>query len=160
MDTKKLARAIVYVFTRIKNKIMEENVKKSRLARIPAWALSFITLIASVVLIIILNDPKSTSLDTIQIIGWIFNIFLVTVACFIICRTHPKSVWYTPVICNGVGILGIIATIFLTFAFTIAGQDYGTTSTEWIVVVSSVVFSVLAANVGARKGMRRIYLVK
>ena len=139
---------------------MEKKANKPLLARIPAWVLSLITFFVSIIPLIVVNDPKSTSLDTIQIIGWIFNIFLVTVACFIICRTHPKSVWYTPVICNGVGILGIIATIFLTFAFTIAGQDYGTTSTEWIVVVSSVVFSVLAANVGVRKGMRRIYLVK
>ena len=135
---------------------MGKKEKKSRLARVPAWALSIIILFVSVIPLIIVNDPKSTSLDTIQIIGWIFNIFLVTVACFFICKAHPKSVWYTPVICNGVAIIGLIANIFLTIAFTIAGRDYGTTSTEWIIIVSSVVLSVIGAIMGAKIGRRRV----
>ena len=135
---------------------MEEKVRKSLLARIPSWALSLLTLVVLVVLLILINDPKSTSLSTIQISGWIFYIILVTVACFFICKAHPKSVWYTPVICNAVGILGLFANIFLTIAFTIAGKDYGTTSAEWIIIVSSVVLSVIATIVGAKIGQRRI----
>ena len=131
-------------------------MKKSHLARIPAWGLSLITFFVSLIPLIIVNDPKSTSLDTIQIIGWVFNIIIVTVACFFICKAHPKSVWYTPVICNGVAMIGLIANIFLTIVMTIAGKDFRTTSTEWIIIVSSIVLSVAAAIVGAKIGRRRI----
>jgi len=135
---------------------MEKKANKPLLARIPAWVLSLITFFVSIIPLIIVNDPKSTSLDTIQIIGWIFNIFLVTVACFFICKAHPKSVWYTPVICNGVAIIGLIANTSLTIAFTISGQDYKTTSTEWIIIVSSIALSVIAALIGARIGRRKL----
>ena len=131
---------------------MGKKVKKSRLSRVPAWALSLLTLVVIIAVMIILNDPKSNDFSTIQIIGWIFSILLVTVACFIICRTHPKSVWYTPIICNAVGIIGLIANIFLTIAL----PNYGTTSSEWIILISSALLSVMGAIVGARIGRRKI----
>ena len=135
---------------------MEKKETKSQLARVPAWGLSIITLFVSVIPLIIVNDPKSTSLDTIQIIGWIFNIFLVTVACFFICKAHPKSVWYTPVICNGVTIIGLIANIILTIAFTIVGQGYKTSEAEWIIIICSIILSVIGAIAGAKIGRQRV----
>ena len=131
---------------------MEEKVKKTGLARFPAWALSLIILVALVILLIILNDPKSTSLSTIQIIGLIFYVILVTVGCFIICRTHPKSVWHTPFICNAVGILGLISNIILTIAM----PDYSIPASEWIILVSSFILSVMGAFIGARMGRKKI----
>lgn len=135
---------------------MEKNAKKSRLTRIPAWAMSLMILFILIALMIILNDPKSTDLSTIQIIGWIFYLVFVTIACFFICRTHPKSVWYTPLICNTVGIIGLIANLTLTIALT----NYDTASSEWIILVSSFVLSVTGAIVGARIGRRRINQAK
>ena len=84
------------------------------------------------------------------------NLIFVTIACFFICRTHPKSVWYTPLICNTVGIIGLIANLTLTIALL----DYGTTSSEWIILVSGFVLSVTGAIVGARIGRRRINQAK
>ncbi len=91
---------------------MEKKAKKSRLAGIPAWALSLMTLIVLFILLAILEDPNSPSLSTFQIVGYIFCIIVITIACFIICRTHPKSVWYTPLICNAVGFIPIIVYVF------------------------------------------------
>ena len=79
---------------------MEKKAKKSRLAKIPAWALSFIALVALIILLFILEDPKSTGLSNMQIIEYAICIIFITIACFIICRIHPRSVWYTPFICN------------------------------------------------------------
>jgi len=135
---------------------MKEKIKKSLLARIPAWLLSLIILFVTMVLEFILNDPRSTSLSTIQILGWIFIIILVTVACYIICKLHPKSVWYTPLICNGIGIFGLFVNIFLAIGFTLAGQDYGLPLIEWIFIVSSVVLSVAGAIAGANRGQQKI----
>ncbi|MBL7105474.1 MAG: hypothetical protein ISS18_14190 [Bacteroidales bacterium] len=123
---------------------MEKKVKKSRLAGIPAWALSLMTLVALIILLSILEDPKNPGYSTIQIIGYTFGVILITVACFIICRTHPKSVWYTPVICNAVGIMAIIMYVF---------TDLSTLS-ELIHWVSSCVISVIGAVIGAKIGRR------
>ena len=122
--------------------------KKSFLARLPAWALSLITLVVLIILLVILEDPKNTGYSTIQIIGYTFCAIMITAACFFICRAHPGSFWYTIVICNTVTILGLIANIGLT----IVVPDYSTALSEIILWVSIGVLSVIAAFVGARKG--------
>jgi hypothetical protein len=129
---------------------------KSVLVRIPAWASSLIVLCITIALEVIMNDPKSTSISTLQIIVWIFYVILVSVACYYICKAHPKSVWYTPIICNAVGIIGLFANIFLTIIATIAGKNIGTTLIEWIIIVSSVILSIAAAIIGARIGQRNL----
>ena len=131
---------------------MRKKVKKSRLAKIPAWVLSLITFVVIILIVIFLEDPQSASFSTTEIIEWIFIIFLTSIACFIICMAHPKSVWYTPLICNAVGIIGLISNLYLTIVLT----NYNTTSIEWIILLSSVVFSVIAAILGARIGGHRI----
>ena len=123
----------------------ETKVKKSRLAEIPAWALSLMTLVAVFILLTILEGPKNPSLSNIQIIGYIFYVILLTVVCFIICRTHPKSIWYTPVICNAVGIMAIFMYIF---------TDLSNLS-ELILWGSSIVLSIIGAIIGARIGRHR-----
>lgn len=130
---------------------MEKRNKKSRLAKIPAWALSLMALGALIVLIVFLEDPKSSDLSTIQIIGYTLCVTLITAACFIICRTHPKSVWYTLVICNAVGILGLIANITLTIAIS----DYDTPSSELIFWGGMFILSAISAIAGSRLGKRK-----
>ena len=128
--------------------IMEKKVKKSRLDGVPAWALSLMTLVVIIILLVILEDPKNTGYSTIQIIGYTFCAILITGACFFICRAHPESVWYTIVICNAVGILGLISNI----ALTIVVPDYSTTLSEMILWGSIFVLSVIAAIIGAKIG--------
>lgn len=36
-----------------------------------------------------------------------YNIFI-TIACFLLCRKYPISVWYAPIICNASSIMGSI----------------------------------------------------
>ncbi len=129
---------------------MEKKVKKSLLARISAWAMSLMTLFILIILLCLLEDPKSPSLSTIQIIGYIFCAILIVGACFIICMTHPKSVWYTPFICNAVSIMAIIMYVFTDLA----------PLSEFIFWGSVFVLSVVGANVGAKIGRGRINQAK
>ena len=125
---------------------MGKKEKKSRLARVPAWALSSMTLVILFILMAFLEDPNNSGLSTIQIIGYICCVILITGACFIICRIHPKSVWYTPVICNAVTIMAVIVYVF---------TDLSNLS-EFIFWVSIGVLSVTGAIIGAKIGRRRI----
>jgi len=132
---------------------MEKEVKKTGLARIPAWVLSLLTLFVLIILLVILEDPKNDGYySTIQIIGYAFCAIMITAACFFICRAHPGSFWYTIVICNAVTILGLIANIGLT----IVVPDYSTAFSETILWVSIGVLSIIGAIVGARIGRRKI----
>ena len=92
-----------------------KKTKESRLAKTPAWTLSLIIFALSIIISFVLGEnitlPDSS---TLGIIGSIFYVVLIPVACFIISMVHPKSVWYTPFICNPVGLLG---TIFHPFTW-------------------------------------------
>ena len=125
---------------------MEKKVKESRLAKIPALVLSIIIFVVSFIIASVLGEnitlPDSS---TLGIIGSIFYVVLIPVACFIISMIHPKSVRYTPFICNPMALLGTILHPF-----------FWTTLSEYLFVVISLVLSVLAAIIGARIGRNRI----
>ena len=126
-----------------------QKAEKPGLAGIPAWALSLIVFVASIIGAFIFEDVTIPDYSTLGIIGSIFYGILIPVACFIICRIHPKSVWYTPIICNPVGILGaIFHPIFVDM------------SIEWIFMLSSIVLSVIGAIAGAKIGQRKINQAK
>lgn len=124
---------------------MKNKAKKSRLVEIPAWALSLMTFFATIGLFVLLDYiPLPGSIST-EIGGVIIYVVFLTVACFLICRIHPKSVWYTPLICNAL-------VIFLV----IMDPDI------WarIIMISIIVLSVAGAIVGAKIGRRRINQAK
>ncbi|PLW97709.1 MAG: hypothetical protein C0591_05990 [Marinilabiliales bacterium] len=125
-----------------------KKAKKSRLSGIPAWALSILTLVALIIVMSIFHDPFGHGDSTFEIIGYIVWDVLITTACFIICKTHPKSVWYTPVICNAVGIASVIVPIIY--------PEYWPPLSEWIFWISSIVLSVSGAIVGAIIGRRKL----
>lgn len=127
---------------------MVEKVKKSPLAGVPAWALSILTLVALITLGSIFHDPFGHGDSTFEIIGYIVWDVLITAACFIICRAHPKSVWYTPIICNAVGVVSVIVPIIY--------PEYWPPLSEWIFWSSSIVLSVIGAIIGAKIGQRKI----
>ena len=123
---------------------MEKKVKKSRLAGIPAWALSLMTFFASIgifelfELLPSIPDSQNGFDNELIIVILVYAVFLTT-ACFLICKTHPKSVWYTPFICNG----------FIIF-LVIMDQEV------WIFMVSIIALSIIGAIAGAKIGRRRI----
>ena len=126
--------------------------KKSRLSGIPAWALSILTLVALIIVMSIFHDPFGHGDSTFEIIGYIVWDVLITAACFIICKTHPKSVGYTSVICNAVSIASVIVPIIY--------PEYWPSLSEWIFWISSIVLSVIGAIAGAKIGRRKINQVK
>ena len=124
---------------------MEKKVKEFRLAKFPAWALSLIIFLVSIISAIVFEHVTIPGYSTLGIIGSILYVVLIPVACVVISMIHPKSVWYTPLICNPVGLLG---TIFHPLAWT--------TLSEYLFWVSSLVLSVLGAIIGAKIGRRKI----
>ena len=119
---------------------MGAKAKKSRLAGIPAWALSLIALFVSIVLFVFFEDIGQEG-GSLEIIGAIFIYVFNAVACFFICKTHPKSVWYTPIICNAPSIVYAISPDFWIEPMS-------------LLIGSGFVFSVIGAIVGARIGRR------
>ncbi len=120
---------------------MEKDVKTYRLAKIPALALSLIVFVVSIIATFLFEYVTIPGEHYIGIIGLIL---LIPVACFVICMIHPKSVRYTPFICNPVALLG---TIFHPLAWT--------TLSDYLLFVGSLVLSILAAIVGSKIGQRK-----
>jgi len=116
---------------------MGKKAKKSGLAEIPAWALSLMTFIVSIG---IFELPLPESIDT-NIFGLIIYVIFLPAACFIICKTHPKSIWYTPFISNAF-------IIFLLISVSYSNPDL----TFLILLSGCIVLSVIGAFAGARKG--------
>ena len=119
---------------------MKKKAKKSRLAGIPAWALSLMTFFASVGLF---GLPLPEAIE--NIFGLIIYVIFLPAACFIICKTHPKSIWYTPFICNAF-------IIFLLISVSYSNPDL----TFLILLSGCIALSVIGAFVGARIGRRLI----
>ena len=128
---------------------MEKKAKKSRLAGIPAWALSLITFFVSLGLFgLRLPESIEEHID-INILGFIIYIILLPAACFIICKAHPKSIWYTPFICN----TWIIISLIL-----VAKSN---PELSFIILLSAcIVLSVIGAIVGAKIGRCKINQAK
>ena len=120
---------------------MKKKAKKSRLAGIPAWALSLMTFFVSVGIFAL---PSPESIDA-NVFGLVLYIIFLPGACFIICKTHPRSIWYTPLICNAFIIFSLIGVASSNPDLTLL-----------ILLIACIVLSVIGAFVGARIGQRII----
>jgi hypothetical protein len=131
--------------------LMPGTNKKSRLSGIPAWALSLITLVILFLILMIVDDIESSSLGDADMIGWIIYVIFLTLACYLICSIHPKSVWYTPLICNAAGLIGFIANGI----GNLVNANFGTTTLEWIIIVGSIILSFAGALAGRHRNKLR-----
>ena len=119
-------------------------MSKSRLDKIPAGALILATVFISFIFYFLLDDETSSySTLYLIIIAILFAIFN-TVACFLICRAHPDSVWFTPIICSS----HILSSYFFAWPF------WTRLLWIWIILGSGVVLMVIGSIVGARIGRR------
>ena len=98
---------------------MNSTAKKSILSTIPVWVSSIITALLSLFVpfivagigflfgkLIGLSNQKLAENDAfVDLIGYLLTGIVVAIMCFLICRAHPKSIWYTPIICNVMTIL-------------------------------------------------------
>ena len=114
---------------------MRTHRRKSILTGVPSWALSLVTVFLTAVLLNIINDIG-------EIPSYIIYSIIIIVACFIICRNDPKSVWYVPILCN-----------IFSFLMPVLDNAFWTSSMG-IIISIGVVSSVIAAILGARIGKR------
>jgi len=125
---------------------MEVKENKSFPREIPSGVLGIITFVLSTIFMFAVGYPLVEYYGD-NIGGWITYLstgILISVACFYICRTYPKSVWYTPIICN---VMGIIAAIF---------EPQFWTSSMWIPYSLGWLLSLSGAYSGTRFGYRAI----
>ena len=128
--------------------IMGEKAKKSGLARIPALGLSLLTFFASMILAFLLDRISSTELSafsTTVIMPMIIYVMVIVGASFFICRAHPKSIWFTPFICNALGII-------VGVSGALDDPSFRTFSSFWIVVGGCLLLSIIGAIIGSRTG--------
>ncbi|PLX08321.1 MAG: hypothetical protein C0598_12445 [Marinilabiliales bacterium] len=117
--------------------------KNYRLTGIPAWALSLIALFVLFIPLFLLDNSKN---EAFQIGGYILCIFISSLASFVICRAHPKSVLYTPIIINALGVIAIIVYFFTDLSEISEVLFWGI----------SMTLSFTGAVMGARIGRKRI----
>jgi hypothetical protein len=127
---------------------MERKEMKLRLDWLKAVGWSLLVVIISMVYLGFLihddtgNNPKSTLY--LFSVSFAFVIIL-TIACFAICKAYPKSVWFTPFLCN--------AQIVSSMLFEI--PIWTESLVVWIILGIGIVLSIIGAIIGARKGQRR-----
>jgi len=126
---------------------MGKKAKRSLLSENPAWALALLTFVLANILVFVLNDESEAEIPGYsqgEIIKIIFYDLVIAICCFLICRAHPKSVWYTPVISNALAIIAVIVAIVSPYQLA-AGEP-------WFFSGSSLFMSIIGAILGARVG--------
>ena len=137
---------------------MNKKKKKTLLSRIPAWVLSLIILFSSPFLLIVLAGFGN--LFTLSNILWeiilcSFYPILISFACFLNSRTHPKSFWYNPIISNAYMIVpAILDSHFWIISFWKA--SYWIESPKIWMFHCSFLLSFIGAIIGARLGKNKL----
>ncbi len=127
---------------------MNSKKKKTFLSQLPAYVWAIITAFAAIILLFFLAYGLGAiafiSEDAGEFAGYIFYDLFIAVACFLICKQYPKSLWYVLVISN---IMGIISAI-VEPNFWISGL--------WILFCSGWVLSFTTGVWGAVIGKKRL----
>ena len=118
---------------------METKGKKSLLYGIQPWALSLVTAFLSIFILFFIADFLG------EVIGYISYDIVIVIACFFICKKYPSSIWYAPVICNIVGIMGAFGE-----------ENFYWLSTLWIIICGGWILSLIAASIGAFTGHHKV----
>ncbi len=98
---------------------MAVEKRKSYLSRTPAWTLSIITAVVSLFIIFFFAYLVSFMMDYIvkpsepneelsNLIAYLGYGVVVAIMCYFICKAHPTSFWYTPIICNAMSITSVL----------------------------------------------------
>ena len=120
---------------------------KNYLFGLPSWGLSLIVAIVSFMIVMFLGYLLIDILKDENIalgIAYIVYDIIIAIACFLICKNNPKSIWYVPILCN---IFGIIAAL--------VEPNFWTTP-MWMVYCGGWVLSLIGAIFGVKVGKRSI----
>ncbi len=127
----------------------KKGVKKSVLSEVPAWTLSLLVFIFSLPLSI------TTYIPGFELAGMTFYCIVIAIACYLICRKYPESVWYTLLICNAQGILGIIKMTLITIINPDNVPEQIISVNRWIFWGCCFLLSIIGAIIGAKIGRRK-----
>ncbi|MBE0570363.1 MAG: hypothetical protein IH618_02370 [Ignavibacteriaceae bacterium] len=121
-------------------------MKQKYLFGFPSWVLSIAAAILSFIVLSVfagvLNSVIGIDKNISEGISYIIYGLIVGLACFFICKSDPKSIWYVPLLCNLGGI--IAATVEPGFWIT----------PLWIYISSSWVLSLIGSIFGTIAGKR------
>ncbi|HYQ59045.1 MAG TPA: hypothetical protein VEP89_17000 [Draconibacterium sp.] len=106
---------------------MNSRKRESLLITLPAWASSLLTAILSLFLVFIyagigfsigkLLGFSTQELESNSSYGnfaaHLLTGITVAVVCYYICKAHPKSIWYSPIICNAITLLAGLGNYFI-----------------------------------------------
>lgn len=116
----------------------------------PAWIVSAVTAAISFILPFVFAGILALigSLFGIMNVGlgnflaYLLTGFFVAMMCFFICKAHPKSIWYTPILCNSI-------TLFAGLGNLIEGNPDVTLpfAMGWVL---SIIASLWGGNIGKR----------
>jgi hypothetical protein len=122
---------------------MKAKSRKSHTIPIPSWILSLLAILLIAIILGIINSSSiSNSNWWSDNYSYITFGVLIAIACFFICWNDPKSVWYTPLLCN-------IWTPFIA----IFDEGFWTTSLG-VICISGFCLSIITAIIGAKIGQR------
>ncbi|SFT07042.1 hypothetical protein SAMN04487906_2758 [Zhouia amylolytica] len=130
---------------------MNDSGKKSIVYKSPAWIIAVITALVSFILPFIFAGMLFllgkligiSNEETGNLLAYLLTGMVIALMCFLICKAHPKAIWYAPVICNAITLwIGIghllkgnsAITIpfaigwFISILAGIAGKNEGITS--------------------------------
>jgi len=124
---------------------MNTKVKNTYFTGVPAWALSLISSIVTLIFMFVLADILSSIMgeDDGEALAYVIFDSLIAIFCFLICWKYPKSYWYVPIISNMVGIVS--AFVEPTFWET----------SLWKYIVAGWVLSILASLLGRYFGLKK-----
>lgn len=117
----------------------------SKLAGISARTLSLITFFVSIPLLLAITSIPGIGSFALVIYG-----LLIAAACFYICMLHPKSFWYTLLICNAQGILSIVQMTRMV----LSTPDTTIPKGPWIFWGICFALSIIGAIIGTKIGRR------
>ena len=125
---------------------MKIKSKKSIYATEAAWLLSIITAVVSILAVFIfahLFELIGLGGETLSLLAYLIYGIIVVMSCFLICKNHPQSIWYSLIICNITGI------------FPATGEQNFWSSKLWVLFVGIWALSIIVGIIGMRVGIRK-----
>ncbi len=122
---------------------MKKKKRNNIFRGVPVWLQAFLLALVALLLLFVVAAvlgmfPVLTD-NYAEQAGYVLHAVFIAAGCFYICRRHPKSVWYVP----------LLANVFV-FLSALIEPAFWTTSL-WIFLGSAVVLSIPAAMWGRQR---------